>query len=122
MEKNRMLNEGTEVYIFSNLNSLDVEKAKKGIIKSMFIPTALIMHGDPGAYIIYKVVGEDEKIYCGCYGCPNVKENFFLTEEDYFDYLESKAAMNNAKINEMIRENEKMEAFMKENGKTKKRR
>ncbi len=108
MNFDRFLENGSEVLIFSKGDEGKVEYCKniiKGVIKDMNCPTDLIVHSSPCSHITYAVLGADGKMYYGTYGRTYISNNFFVTKEDYVEYLYNKMQNNKTKINEIVMEN-----------------
>lgn len=106
MEK--ILENGTKVLVFEYIHewglNQDMEHYIRGTIIQSEMSEDLSYHGSPWNVINYTVLGEDGYEYFGNYGEHVLGNSFYLTEEDYIHYLNSKLKENDPqKLEEMIK-------------------
>ena len=65
----------------------------------------LSAHGSVWTEQVYKVLGEDDNIYVGCYGNGVIGNCFIRTVEDYKKRLNSKINLNEEKMEKLEEEN-----------------
>ena len=118
-----VLNVGDEVLIFKYIRewgiNQDYEHYIIGHIVKRKISDDLSHHGSTWNVMNYIVIGEDGKEYFGNYKIPTLGDSFFMTQEDYIDYLERKIARNQEKILEINKKNQEIQKMI-ENVQTKK--
>ena len=81
---------GDEVLRFAKRNNpcKDIlEPYIVGRVISSELSEDLSYHGSSWYEEIYEVLGEDKKIYIGTYGSAVIGDSYFLTREDYIQYL-----------------------------------
>ena len=65
----------------------------------------LSYNGSPRYVMNYTVLGEDGTLYFRNYKHPTLGNSFFMTQEDYIQYLERKISSNQEKILKINEEN-----------------
>ena len=104
----RILKIGEEVLIFTKamyIKTNGSEKFIRGKVLERAKSGDLSHHGSPWNIEIYKVLGEDGKIYKGAYEHPLFYDSYFYTREDYIKHLNCIIKINNLKINELYENN-----------------
>ncbi len=112
----KILKNGTEVLIFNYISGglyEDMEHYIRGNVIKSEMSDDLSYHGSPWHVINYTVLGEDGNEYFGNYGEHTLGSNYFMTEEDYINYLNSIIEINNERILEIKEENNKLEEMVK---------
>ena len=108
-----VLNVGEEVLIFKYIRewgiNQDYEHYIRGYIVKRKMSDDLSHHGSTWNVMNYIVIGEDGKEYFGNYKRPTLGDSFFMTQEDYIDYLERKIARNQEKILEINKKNQEIQ-------------
>ena len=99
---------GTNVLIFNKVDSQginDETKFIKGVIIDSRESQDLAYHGSSWYEQIYKVQGEDGKIYTGTYGSAFVGDFYIRTLSDYLKRIRFLIEDNHKKINDLNTKN-----------------
>ena len=100
---NKIIPNGTEVLIFQQVpvyhcSQEEDENFVIGVIQSSKQSDDLSYHGSPYYEQVYKVLGNDGKIYSGTYERGLVGNYFFRTREDHIEVLKEKIKDNEKEI------------------------
>ncbi len=112
----KILENGTEVLIFNYISGglyKDMEHYIRGNIIKSEMSDDLSYHGSPWYVVNYTVLGEDGNEYFGNYGEHTLGDNYFMTEEDYINYLKGSIQINNERILKIKEENNELEEMIK---------
>ncbi len=117
MENCKKLKTGDKVLVFEkyeNMNYLDNENYIKGTVIETLVSKELSNHGNEVDTNLYKVIGENGKIYFGTYKSSIVVAEYvdLLTMEDYIVYLKKVKNNNITKINSILDYNKKIDSFI----------
>ena len=117
MENCKKLKTGDKVLVFEkyeNMNCLDNENYIKGTVIETLVSKELSNHGNEVDTDLYKVIGENGKIYFGTYKSSIVVAEYvdLLTMEDYIVYLKKVKNNNITKINSILDYNKKIDSFI----------
>ncbi len=97
---------GTKVLIFNKTDSQNDEtKFIKGVIIDSWESQDLAYHGSSWYEQIYKIQGEDRKIYTGTYGSAIIGDFYIRTLSDYLKRIRSLIENNCEKINALNTKN-----------------
>ena len=113
----KKLKTGDKVLVFEkyeNMNCLDNENYIKGTVIETLVSKELSNHGNEVDTDLYKVIGENGKIYFGTYKSSIVVAEYvdLLTMEDYIVYLKKVKNNNITKINSILDYNKKIDSFI----------
>jgi len=104
---------GTEVLIFNYIRewgpNQDEENYIIGTIQSSKISDDLSYQGNPWYEQIYEVLGQDNKIYRGCYERGIIGNYFFRTKEDHINILKRRIKRNEEEILKIQEKNKEYE-------------
>ena len=113
MKEEKVLPNGTEVFIFKYIREwgLNQDDANyiKGRIQNSQLTEDLSYHGTEWRKVFYTVLGEDGKNYFGTYGHGSIGGSFFRTPADHIKALKNKKNQNKEKIQLLEEANEEIE-------------
>ena len=111
------LNVGDEVLVFKYIPSWGVKQDYKnyliGKVVSCELSDDISYHGSAQYVTNYTVVDDDGKKHYGNYLTPHLGDSFFMTKEDYIDYLERKLMSNNCDIRLIEVENTRIKTLLR---------
>ena len=103
---------GDEVLIFTYIPSWgpnqNYKRFLRGKVVSYELSDDISHHGSAQYVTIYTVIDEDGNKHYGNYYDPIIGDSFFMTKEDYINYLEKVIASNNNEIRDIKRKNRKI--------------
>ena len=97
MNYNRVLETGTKVLIFNDIESMIDAPLLQGVV-------IVTKKYEEDNTINYIVLGEDGNEYYGSYGKKGLGNRFFLLKRDYIDYLTEASIKLEKKAKEKMRE------------------
>ncbi len=107
---------GDEVLIFRYIPSRGPNQNYRDYLKGKVVSSELSedisYHGSAQYVNNYTVVDEDGKKHYGNYYTPYLGDSFFMTKEDYIDYLEDILLSNNCKIQVIKVENTRIKTLL----------
>ena len=111
MKKEKIIENGTEVLVFSKYGNPTMPKLK-GIIVNSKDSGDLSQHGSPWSLQVYFVLGDDRITYFGTYGGSVIGDYYFRTKQNYIDYLNRLINGNNRAIIDLENKNKELRELM----------
>ena len=111
MNKENIIANGTEVYVFSRYG-YETKPQTKGVIVRSKDSGDLSEHGSPWSEQVYEVLGEDGIKYFGVHGNNFLYDNYFRTKENYINYLNRLINHNNDEIDKLKEKNSELEQLI----------
>ena len=111
MNKENIIANGTEVYVFNRYGH-ETKPQTKGVIVRSKDSGDLSEHGSSWSVQVYEVLGEDGIKYFGVYGNSFLYDNYFRTKENYINYLNRLINHNNEEIEKLKEKNSDLEQII----------
>ena len=111
MNKENIIANGTEVYVFNRYGH-ETKSQTKGVIVRSKDSGDLSEHGSSWSVQVYEVLGEDGIKYFGNYGNSFLYDNYFRTKENYINYLNRLINHNNEEIEKLKEKNSDLEQII----------
>ena len=113
MVKEKLLPNGTEVFIFKYIREWGLDQENKnyirGTIQNSKLTGDLSNHGSIWEKYFYTVLGEDGNTYFGTYGSGSIGGSFFRTPQDHIQYLKNIKNKNMKQIQLLEEANEEID-------------
>ena len=111
MNKENIIANGTEVYVFNRYGH-ETKPQTKGVIVRSKDSGDLSEHGSSWSVQVYEVLGEDGIKYFGVYGNRFLYDNYFRTKENFINYLNRLINHNNEEIDKLKEKNSELEQII----------
>lgn len=111
MNKENIIANGTEVYVFNRYGH-ETKPQTKGVIVRSKDSGDLSEHGSSWSVQVYEVLGEDGIKYFGNYGNSFLYDNYLRTKENYINYLNRLINHNNEEIEKLKEKNSDLEQII----------
>ncbi len=108
MNKENIIANGTEVYVFNRYGH-ETKPQTKGVIVRSKDSGDLSEHGSSWSVQVYEVLGENGLKYFGVHGNSFLYDNYFRTKENYINYLKGLINHNNEEIEKLKEKNSDLE-------------